>query len=141
MDCSLPGSSIHGIFQARVLEWGATAFSNKDTSESESRSVMSDSLQLHGNSIQSVEFFRPEYWSGCPFPSPGDLPKPGIEYRSPALQTDSLLAEPQEKPKNTGVGIIPSPADLPDPGIKPGSPALQADSLLTELGCCKDEMS
>ena len=31
MDCSLPGSSIHGIFQARVLEWGATAFSGKST--------------------------------------------------------------------------------------------------------------
>ena len=30
MDCSLPGSSIHGIFQARVLEWGAIAFSNKE---------------------------------------------------------------------------------------------------------------
>ena len=58
----------------------------------------------------------------------------GIEPRSPALQVDSLPAEPQEKPKNTGVGsLIPSPADLPDPGIKPGSPALQADSLPTEL--------
>ena len=31
MDCSLPGSSVHGIFQARVLEWGAIAFSNIDT--------------------------------------------------------------------------------------------------------------
>ena len=38
------------------------------------------------------------------FPSPGDLPNPGIEPRSPALQVDSLPAEPQEKPKNTGVG-------------------------------------
>ena len=32
MDCSLPGSSVHGIFQARVLEWGAIAFSNERTS-------------------------------------------------------------------------------------------------------------
>jgi len=38
------------------------------------------------------------------FPSPGDLPNPGIEPRSPALLVDSLPAEPQEKPKNTGVG-------------------------------------
>ena len=38
------------------------------------------------------------------FPSPGDLPNPGIEPRSPALQVDSLPAEPQEKTKNTGVG-------------------------------------
>ena len=41
-----------------------------------------------------------------PFPSPGDLPNPGIEPRSPALQADSLPAGPQEKPKNTGVGSL-----------------------------------
>ena len=33
----------------------------------------------------TLEFFKQEYWSGLPFPSPGDLPKPGIELRSPAL--------------------------------------------------------
>ena len=38
----------------------------------------------------------PEYWSGWPFPSPGDLPNRGIKPRCPALQVDSLLAEPQE---------------------------------------------
>ena len=41
-----------------------------------------------------------------PFPSPGDLPKAGLEPRSPTLQADSLPAEPQEKPKNTGVGNL-----------------------------------
>ena len=41
----------------------------------------------------SVGFSRQEYWSGLPFLSPGDLPDPGIEPRSPALQTDSLLTE------------------------------------------------
>ena len=41
-----------------------------------------------------------------PFPSPGDLPNPGIEPRSPTLQADSLPAEPQGKPKNTGVGSL-----------------------------------
>ena len=46
---------------------------------------------------QSMEFSRPEYWSGQPFPSPGDLPNPGIEPGSPALQVDSLPAEPQGK--------------------------------------------
>ena len=51
MDYSLPGSSVHGIFQQ-------------------------------------------EYWGGLPFPSPGDLPDPGIELRSPALQEDSLPSEP-----------------------------------------------
>ena len=39
-------------------------------------------------------FSRHEYWSGLPFPSPGDLPNPGIEPRSPALQTDALPSEP-----------------------------------------------
>ena len=53
-----------------------------------------------------MEFSRPEYWSGQPFPSPGDLPNPGIKPRSPALQVDSLPAEPQGKPKNTGVGSL-----------------------------------
>ena len=42
----------------------------------------------------SMEFFRQEHWSGLPFPSPGDLPDPGIEPRSPALQADSLPSEP-----------------------------------------------
>ena len=41
-------------------------------------------------------FSRPEYWSGLPFPSPGDLPNPGIEPGSAALQADSLPSEPQE---------------------------------------------
>ena len=53
-----------------------------------------------------MEFSRPEYWSGQPFPSPGDLPNPEIEPRSPTLQAGSLPAEPQEKPKNTGVGSL-----------------------------------
>ena len=44
-----------------------------------------------------MEFSRPEYWSGWPFPSPGDLPNPGIEPRSLVLQVDSLPAEPQGK--------------------------------------------
>ena len=46
---------------------------------------------------QSMEFSRHEYWSGSPFPSPGDLPKPGIEPGSPALQADALPSEPPEK--------------------------------------------
>ena len=41
---------------------------------------------------------RQEYWSGLPFPSPGDLPDPGIEPRSPALQADPLTSEPPGKP-------------------------------------------
>ena len=52
-----------------------------------------------------MKFSRPEY-SSEPFPSPGDLPNPGIKPRSPALQADSSPAEPQRKPKNTGVGSL-----------------------------------
>ena len=96
MVCSLPGSSIHGIFQQ-------------------------------------------EYWSGLPFPFPGDLLNPQIEPRSPALQADTSPSETPGKPwsspgQNTGVGsFIPSPVDLPNPGVEPGSLALQTDSLPTEL--------
>ena len=60
MDCSPPGSSVHGILQARILEWVAIPFSRGS--------------------------------------SPGDLPDPGIEPRSLALQADSLLSEPPGKP-------------------------------------------
>ena len=42
-----------------------------------------------------MEISRPEYWSEKPFPTPGDHPNPGIKPRSPALQVDSLPAEPQ----------------------------------------------
>ena len=42
----------------------------------------------------SMGFSRQEYWRGLPFPSPGDLPDPGIEPMSPALQVNSLLLEP-----------------------------------------------
>ena len=46
----------------------------------------------------SMEFSMQEYWSGSPFPSPGDLPNPGIEPRFPALQADSLPSEPPGRP-------------------------------------------
>ena len=45
-----------------------------------------------------MEFSRQEYWSRFPFPSPGNLPDPGIEPMSPALQADFLPSEPPEKP-------------------------------------------
>ena len=48
--------------------------------------------------LRSMGFSRREYWSGLPFPSPGDLPNPGIEPGSPALQTDALPSEPLGKP-------------------------------------------
>ena len=63
---------------------------------------MSDSVILWTAAYQvppSVGFSRQEYWSGLPFPSPGDLPNPGIEPRSPALQTDALPSEPPGNPR------------------------------------------
>ena len=48
---------------------------------------------------QSMGFSRQEYWSGLLFPSPGDLPDPGIEPRPPVLQADSLPSQPPGKPR------------------------------------------
>ena len=67
---------------------------------SASCSVVSDSATPWTVAHQaplSMEFSRKEYWSGLPLPSPGDLPNPGIELRSPTLQADSLLSEPPGK--------------------------------------------
>ena len=46
----------------------------------------------------SMGFSRQEYWNGLPFPSPRDLPDPGIEPRSPSFQADALTSEPPGKP-------------------------------------------
>ena len=96
-------------------------------------------------------FSRQGYWSGLPFPSPGDLPDPGIKPWSPSLQADSLLSEPLGEPKKFVLYYLsilcpwgfsrheywsglpcPFPGDLPNPGVEPRSPALQADSLPAE---------
>ena len=90
-------------------------------SESVSCSVMSasDSLQPHGQKPTKLlcpwGFSSQEYWSGLRFPPPGDLPDPGIEPRSPALQTD--LSEPPGKPIVTPEGG--SKAKGSEPGIIP----------------------
>ena len=71
-----------------------------------SHSVVPDSetpwIEAHQAPL-SMRFSKKGYWSGLPFPSPGDLPNPGIEPRSPALQADSLPAELQGKPPNYSV--------------------------------------
>ena len=58
----------------------------------------------------SMGFSRQEYWSGLPFPSPGDLPNPGIEPVSPTLQADALPSEPPGKPKNVSTYLLISAA-------------------------------
>ena len=69
-------------------------------SENESRSVMSDSLQSHGL-VHGILEARILEW--VLFPSPGDLPGPGIKLGSPALQVDSLPTELSGKPNYSGM--------------------------------------
>ena len=117
MDCSLPGSSIHGIFQARVLEWGAIAFSIH---------VLLLLLLSHFSRVwlcvtpqtaahqapPSLGFSRQEHWSGLPFPSPmyesekwkGSRSVVSDSSRPHGLQPSGLL-HPWDFPgKSTGVG-------------------------------------
>ena len=64
-------------------------------------SVMCDSAipwTIAYQALPSVEFSKQEYWSGLPFPSPGDLPDLGIKPRSPSLKADSLPSETPGKP-------------------------------------------
>ena len=67
-----------------------------------SHSVVSDSLRPHGlqpaRLLYPWRFSRQEYWSGLPFPPPGDVPNSGIKPRSPTLQVDSLSSEPPGMP-------------------------------------------
>ena len=68
-----------------------------------SHSVVSDSCNpmdcVAHQAPLSMESSRQEYWSGLPFPSPGDLPNPGIKPGSPAFQADALTSEPPGKPR------------------------------------------
>ena len=56
--------------------------------------TLCDPMECTHQPVLPMEFSRQEYWSGLPFPSPGDLPNPGIEPGSPALQADALPSEP-----------------------------------------------
>ena len=71
-----------------------------DVSESKSENevahsclILCDPMDIAYQPPSSMEFSRQEYWSGLPFPSPGDLPNPGIEPTSAALQADTLPSE------------------------------------------------
>ena len=86
MDCSLPGSSVHGILQARILETSSMKLL------SHVRFFVTPWTVAH-QAPPSMGFSRQEYWSGLPFPPPGDLSDPGIEPGSPELQADSLTTE------------------------------------------------
>ena len=84
-----------------------------------------------GPSVHGI--LQQEYWSGLPGSPPGDLPKPGIKPRSPALQADSLPAKPPGKPKNTVVGSLSVLQGIfPNQELNRSS-ALQVDSLPAEV--------
>ena len=77
----------------------------KREGEDASHSVVSNSATPWTVARQaplSMEFSRQECCSGLPFPSPGDIPNPGIKPRSPAWQADSLPSEPQGSPSSDG---------------------------------------
>ena len=82
MDCRLSGSSVHGTFQASTLERDAIFFSwvVKVKVKSLSRvRLFATPWTVAYQAPTSMGFSRQEYWSGVPFPSPGDLPNPGIK--------------------------------------------------------------
>ena len=121
------------------------------------QSLADPCLTVAHHASLSMGFSRQQYWSGLPFPSPGDLPDPGIEPGSPALQTDCVLSEPPGKPhsrerilaiptreeKYPLVGEEPSQGErgtaLPGGEVaaaqrKPLSLHVQQDSSLSEAG-------
>ena len=75
MDCSLPGSCVHGILQVRILEW-VTMPSSKGSSQLRNWTRVSHIAGRFFNIWATRE--AQEYWSGWPVPSPGALPNPGI---------------------------------------------------------------
>ena len=94
--------------------------------ESESRVRLCNPMDYTVHGILQVRILE---WVA--FHSPGDLPNPGIEPRCPTLQVYSLPAEPQGKPKNTGVGSLSLFQWIPDPGIEQGS--LHCRQILYQL--------
>ena len=117
MDCSPPGSSVHGILQARIVEWVVIFFSRGSSWPRDqtwvsciagrfctiwaTRNVKSLSwIRIFATpwtvayqAPPSMGFSRQECWSTLPFSFPGDLPDPGIKPGSPAFQADSLPSE------------------------------------------------
>ena len=107
------GKASKGSSHAYQLPWtrreGPPSFKRCVSVYVLTHSVLSDSMQSHGPGHPgpvSMGFSSQEYWSEFLFPSPWDLPDPGIKPRSPALQADSLPSEPPEKPISEGKGPL-----------------------------------
>ena len=110
MDCSLPGFSVHGDSPGKNIEVGCHA-----PLQGFFPTEGSNPGFLHCWQNLAVWATREVcgYWNGWPIPSPVDLPDPGIELGSPALQVDSLPPELSGKPPLGLIGdLIPFPSDL-----------------------------
>ena len=93
----------------RISKWEDYPGSSKSESEvTHSCPTPCDPWTVAHQAPPSMGFSRQEYWSGLPFPSPGDLPDPGIELRSPTLQADALSSAPPGKPLNTRIQVLTS---------------------------------
>ena len=95
MDCSLPGSSVHGILQARILEWVAFPFS-RGSSQPRDQTQVSHIVGRFFTVWATRE--AQECWSGEPIPSPADLHNPRVKPGFPALWVNSLPAALPRKP-------------------------------------------
>ena len=93
MDCSLPGSSVHGLSWARILKWVAMLSSGESSqprNQTTSPTLQVDSLSEAPGKPKNTEMGS--------LRSPGDLPYPGIKLGSPGLQADSLPVELPGRP-------------------------------------------
>ena len=111
MDCNLLGASVHGTLQARILEWVAIPFSRRSSWPRDWNHVSCTAgrfltTEPPGNSTLwtvacqvplSMGLSRPEYWSGLPWPPPGDLPDPGIKPASPATSASQVNSLPRRQ--------------------------------------------
>ena len=110
-------------------------------SESVSHSVLSDSAipwTVAHQSPLSMEFSRQKYWSGLPFPSPGDLLNTRIETRSSALQEDSLPSEPPGKPMSAHICLLSKKefkSECPEKGLQSLLPCIPCKRVVEIESC------
>ena len=101
--CNPMDYRVHGVLQARILEWVAFLLP-RGSSQPRDQTQVSRTAGRFFTSWATRQ--AQEFWSGWPIHSPVALPDPRIKLGSPSLQVDSLPAGPQGKPKNTGVGSL-----------------------------------
>ena len=99
--------------------------------------TLCDPCGLAHQAPPSMGFSGQEYWSGLPFPSPGDLPDPGIESRSPTLQAASLPSEPPGKPKLLKYRFISQLLGIMC--IKRGQPSMPASQSADDRAVVQEE--